>query len=265
MDTDRKAVGTVAGLKDRLLRLRYAPEWFLRDRFCSLPPAMEEVRVLTPLSRPQNLPVIQPFLSNVKWTGIVRESQLEPGVSKLKVPKNCALHPVVLKEPYGEGMDPCYQKVVDYFRHIRSDNTEEWVMILCDDCLPDPVFLRDLRMGRFRDTAVVVISARRGQRTPLGARHHHSDLVAHPDNMRPGRIDIGQLVMRRWLWRTALSFNLLNPYVYESDGVMAGWIKRHFWRSSSLRYAPEYAMLFNYLEPGRWKHTVVSSDGEKHD
>jgi hypothetical protein len=145
--------------------------------------------------------------------------------------------------PAPAGVCPAYWKI-NRFLESNQDIARypsDYYLFLADDCWYAPDFFAKIRA---HNGPVIIASALRGQHIPPGGiQHGTSPLIAAPENMKVGSIDLGQIIVRGDV-AAKMRFDLDN----EADGRMAAWLKANY----PIDYAPEAHFWFNYLQPERW-------------
>jgi len=141
----------------------------------------------------------------------------------------------------------CYDRFNQWIKRGDISDDDRYIFISDDDGF-EPGFF-DRLDGATAD--VVVVSAKRGQyRTTTGARHPASTLVAAPENMQRGKVDLMQLclkggVVKKLRWKNH----------YEADGMMAEWLAREY--GDKIDYRPDVFGLFNLFEEGRYNPALI--------
>lgn len=150
-----------------------------------------------------------------------------------------------LAEPAPPCKCPAYWKINCYIDEAKI-NPDDYYLFFCDDGWYAPDFFDKLSR---HSGPVIVTSALRGDHQPPGSPHGISTLVASPQNMAVGRVDLGQLVMRGDVVRK-IRFTV-SPI---GDGLLAEQLAKRY----PIDYAPECFYWFNYLEPGRYDETKAA-------
>jgi len=141
----------------------------------------------------------------------------------------------------------CYNRFNQWIE--RGDIIDgDYYIFMSDDDGFEPGFFDELDDAT---ADVVVTSAKRGQyRTTTGARHPASTLVAAPENMQRGKVDLMQLclkgsVVKKIVWEDH----------YEADGMMAEKLASEY--GDKIDYRPNVYGLFNLFEEGRYNPALI--------
>lgn len=179
------------------------------------------IHVITPFSRPQNIPVLvehlRPF--NVQWWPLCHE--------ETRFPDEQWIHPQ--KTQYSEDWIPtgaqCYCKMNQYIERGLFD--DDMYCVLCDDDLYEPGFFDKIRAIN----GDVIISS---MRLPDGR-----DLMAAPQNCYPSRVGFEQLIIRGRIFKN---------YRYDNHCQADGRIVQKICSEHRHAFAPDAFVLFNKLQ-----------------
>lgn len=142
---------------------------------------------------------------------------------------------------------------INWFIETQEIMRDEMYCFMNDDDGYEPEFFAKMTAAVDQIKAenmpweVIVCSMERGHRIPPDAiperRHGTDKLIAHPTNMRIGRVGVEQIYISG---RILLENRL--PLEVVGDGMMICDIVRKY----PTAYIPGISAWFNYLEPGRW-------------
>jgi hypothetical protein len=206
--------------------------------------------VITSVGRLQNISLIKNHIQpqNILWHVITDEDIgfslkfAEPWITSYVCPND-----------HVEFWARCHG-ALNWFIETQEINDDEMYCFLNDDDGYESEFFKkvdaailEVKANYNVDPDVIIVSMQRGDTTPSDAgaeRQHGTDtLFAHPDNMRPGRVGLEQLIIRGKLlkkYRLAMDIN--------GDGIFISQVTQ----DNPFTCAPNINVLFNYFEPGRW-------------
>ena len=200
----------------------------------------ENIHVLTPFSRPQNLDLLCRHLAplGVIWHPIHHDN--------MAFPSEPWIRPLKVKLP--AAWDPCYAKLNALIEHCPIID-DDWYGVLCDDDLFAADVIPALRSGPEADNGAIV-SAKRGHYiVPTGLPHPTSTLLAAPRNMRVNHVSNGQMFLRGRLLKT-----VRYQIVANADGRLCEMVHN----MPPIRYLPKAFTFLNILQPGRWDRAAVA-------
>ena len=184
--------------------------------------------VHTPLSRLKNLPLLHYMMSTmgVTWTIICEESE-RPNLAQADWVK------LMVCDKCPDGYFPGNWKSNWFLDHTELDDGTRY---LCcnDDDFYEPGFFGKVDAV---DGDVLICSMHRA----------HDVLVGRADQLRGGGIGGEQIILNGKVQR---DFRFGNHYAGDWDMISAV-IAKH-----AAAFAPEAYVLWNYLEPGRWKEVL---------
>lgn len=150
------------------------------------------------------------------------------------------IKPLVVSET--SGWTQCYDKFNQWIQKATVIDNDQYVFISDDDAFPPGFF--DLPSAE-----VIITSIQRGQNCPpSGKPYPPTPLIASPDNMRPGEVDLMQMIVRGDIVK---KMHWHNSEI--GDGLMAEWLKFYH----TVIYMPNKFGWFNYLQPGRWTNKML--------
>ena len=127
-----------------------------------------------------------------------------------------------------------------------------WLHFLCDDDLVPEDFYASAQAKIALNLGVemIVVNMRRGDCIPPGLpplqRHPPTTLIARRDQMRPCAVGLEQMIIKEGL----LAKYRFSTDSFHADGELIQKIVQE--NSDKVMYAPELAVFFNALQPGRW-------------
>ena len=215
---------------------------------------MKDIHLIMPFSRPEN---IERLINAYEGKGvymhpILFEDEAEkckPLWSKLwirpfVIRESSKLCTVLMPGTYKRNRWIAENKVIDDDYYLTADD---------DDSYDPDVFEAIRKM----DDDVVIISMKRGTKTPDGAdivrSYPTSTLIAKPENMEQGKVSAQQMFVKGRLFKE-------HPHNEEShswDGELA----EHYKAEHEVAYRPDLFALFNYFEPGRWTNDLKLAFG----
>lgn len=140
--------------------------------------------------------------------------------------------------------NPVNSKINHFISSYPIDDDDYYWIMGDDDYVPYSTMTKMAGM----DDPVVFISMMRGNHTPTDPsiinRHPTNTLIAHPDNVFLCGIGYEQMIIKGYIFKR-LQYDSYSP---NADGKMAMYLKEYY----PIRYAPEFGVMFNYYEPGRW-------------
>lgn len=196
------------------------------------------IRVVTPYSRPWNVPALYNHLvaQGVVWHPLVFDTPWPEGYDAHWIDPFYAFVP--------DGVDPFCHKINAFARSGRIVDMDRYCL-LCDDDMYGPGVLDGVRALTDR---IVVVSMRRGDRTPeTGRPHPATTLTAALENMRAGQVGLQQCLMLGEVFK-----RLVMPEDRPNicDGLAAEWLAENY--GDEIKFMPDLFVHFNFLQPGRW-------------
>jgi hypothetical protein len=197
------------------------------------------VHLLTPFSRPDNLPRLLVLLGpqRIIWHPITGPD--------LRIPTYRWVQPHQLSAPVPLEQDPAYWKLNRWIESQEIINDDWYGFLNDDDGLEDNV--ADM-LRQQSSQSVIIISMRRGMRCPArvaGFRHDTSTLLAGPENMHVNSVGLEQMFVKG---------DVLRHLRFTNWSGADGQLIEHVVVTFPTQYMPDYYALFNLLEPGRWDH-----------
>lgn len=204
---------------------------------------MNNYRVLTPFSRPQNLIEMGSCLKQqgVQWHLLSVEGEA-------KLPDlGSWVHQHFFRSPPPDffiGHHLCNE----FLEHVEVDD-EDYLVVLTDDDATEEGFFDKLRP--FNDDIIIVSMQRSNKPSGTDAGCAYGTLMAAPENMKTVYIGYEQLVIKR---KVAKQYRCGG--VYHADGLLL----EQLWaeRMESFRFVPDAKVYFNRYPPGyfgRWDRT----------
>jgi len=200
-----------------------------------------KIHVLCPLYRKHLVPTLIHYLEpmGIEWYPIMAPSDMVTFDSSLKW-----IHSVHVRELLPKAQ--CCQKFNDFLtQHIPIDN--DYYAFMCDDNMYEPGFFDVIRQ---QSAKILIYSLYRGDTTPkepATAPHGTNTLkVTHHKDIRPGKIDYAQFIIKGELFKT----QLFNPYIGCTDGRYIQELAAA--HPSEVKFLPDLYAFFNYFQPGRY-------------
>ncbi len=197
-----------------------------------------QIHVLTPFSRPANIPALMSILepARVAWHLIAHAPEATPPLPAWVHVHDCGKE---LGQKQAHPWDICYWKLNWWIRTQQIDDAARYFVLCDDDGFPPDYFDRVRAAG---DGPVVMTSSHLGYRQPPGSYNGIEILYAKPEYMRRGKVGF-QFHVRGDVLRT-----LVFPNCEWGDGAIAEFLAAFY----EVTYLPDLFRWFNWLEPGRW-------------
>jgi hypothetical protein len=208
-----------------------------------------EYHVVMPFSRPQNWEAIYNNLKPLRITLHLILNDVEPWNPPAEDwirPCRCYVPPKV---------DPCYWKL-NYFNQSQHHIPEDYYLLqLCDDDALPPDFFHRINDAN-RPNVAYVVSADNGQFVPaVGLRHPARRYEACPEKMFLGGAgSCRPIVKGKWLYA------VIYPNSSGADQITLCALVQRFKDREDIIYVNKTAIMFNYLEPGRWKKEITHNE-----
>ena len=212
---------------------------------------VKQLHIVTPFSRLYLFDTLVNLLKplNVQWHLMTEQPMVNTLLPIIKLYEATDwIHPVETPtRPIDWSI--CWRKI-NQFINTQNIVDVDYYTIMNDDDAIESSAVEELKKT---DAEIVVISMKRGDRTPRhlnGAPprwspHGFSTLLASPECMKPGSIGPNQIIYSGKIFRTLQYKN-----VYAADGEMAEYVFNTY--KDKIVYKPELFALFNYYEPTRW-------------
>lgn len=218
-----------------------------------------KLTILMPTTRFENLPQIKQIYEQamvslpglqLRWRVLLVESQVVPPEAR-ELLREPWIDVCVFDAPQRAWVwsTPFYYKINCALDSVQPD---EWVWAQEDDNLAPPGIFEVWSRAIVRGRGVVVASCKRGQRQP-GIKHATTTLVASPESMRPGHVDLGQYILRG---------DIAATYRYPDISCGDGILVQTLWQRipQEFMFLPGTFVLFNALEPGRWDSDALQKE-----
>ena len=201
-----------------------------------------DIHVLTPFSRPANIPVLLSSFeqSNITWHIISHA----PETITHELPSWVIVHDCGedFRQSNQSGpIDPCYWKLNWWIQTQQIDDASRYCFLCDDDGFESGYYdrIRESGLG-----PVVVTSMYRGHHQPTGVSHPTSTLNGCDANMRQCHVGLEQF---------SVTGEVLRKMRFENhmcgDGKMAEWLAANY----PITCLPEVFAWFNWLEQCPWE------------
>ena len=200
---------------------------------------MRQIHLIMPFSRHH---LLQTLIDHYRTMGVI----LHLLIFKDEIVPDCSQNWIQLYVASIKSKEATPTALINYFLRDIPIIDDDYYAITPDDDMYEPDVFNAIRQ---MDDPVIVISMKRGYRTPPGLpeekRYPPNTLIAKPGNMVVGSVGGEQIFVKGSIIKN-YRFDESSPV---ADGLLAIWLKDKY----PVRYEPTLFCLFNYFEPGRWE------------
>lgn len=212
---------------------------------------MPQIHLIIPFSRPENR---DKLIEAYRPTGVILHpimflDEIMPFPENVPFPDESWILPFIIPEQSTDCkvMMPGTYKRNKFIKHFPIID-DDYYVTADDDDMYEPNVMSEIRN---MDDDIVIISMKRGHRTPKGIKpprdYPTNTLFADPENVELGQISAQQSFVKGKIFKQ----HLHDEEIHVWDGLLAVHHKESL---EQIAYRPDLFALFNYYEPTRWDH-----------